>query len=126
MGRLIIRDLVLSDLVELEKDNLPSLFNGPYKLVMSIEKDGELIGSFWTRLTTEISILLKPELSNITKARAISEIGRFLYCKIPEQLGISDSLITFDEGYDEKYVNSLKKHFDFKDVKALRVRRNDV
>lgn len=121
----MIRDLELSDLVELEKDNLPNLFNGPFKLVKSIDHNGELIGSFWVRLTTEISILLKPELSNITKARAINEIGNFLYNKIPEQLGISDSFITFEGNFDPKYIDSLKKHFKFEDVRTLRVRRND-
>ena len=122
----MIRDLKLNDLVILEKEDLPALFNGPYKLVKSVDHNGELTGSFWVRVTSEISILLRPELSNITKARAINEIGQFLYCKIPEQLGISDSFITFENNFDESYIKSLKKHFNFKDIRALQVRRNDV
>jgi hypothetical protein len=122
----MIRDLKLSDLVILEKDDLPNLFNGPFKLIKSIEKDGELIGSFWVRLTAEVSILLRPEVSNLTKARAIKELGNFLYDKIPEQLGISEGIITFDDGkYDPIYIEFLKKHFKFEDIKTLRLRRND-
>jgi hypothetical protein len=120
-----LRDLSLNDLVILEKDNLPPLFNGPFKLVMSIEEDGELIGSFWVRITAEISILLKEDLSRLVKARAINEIGKFLYDEIPEKLGISDSFITFDGEFDLRYIKILKKHFNFEEVKALRVRRTD-
>lgn len=121
----MIRDLKLSDLVALEKDNLPSLFNGPYKLIKSIELNDKLIGSFWVRVTAEISILLKDDISNITKARAISELGKFLYNKIPEDLGISDSFVTFEDKFDENYIRLLKKHFDFQEIRALQVRRND-
>lgn len=122
----MIRDLNINDLVILEKDNLPTLFNGPFKLIKSVEYQGEFIGSFWVRMTTEVSILLRPESNNFTKARAIKELGNFLYCNIPKELGISEALVTFDEGFDPNYVKFLKKHFNFQDVKAIRVRRNDV
>ena len=125
----MIRDLSLNDLRALEKDGLPSLFNGPFKLIKSVECDGKLIGSFWVKITSEISILLKPELSNLAKAKAIKEIGEFLYGKIPEQLGISEAIVVFDnddERIDERYIKFLKKHFNFEEVKALRVRRNDA
>jgi hypothetical protein len=121
-----LRDLKLSDLVILEKDNLPPLFNGPFKLIKSIDDNGDLVGSFWVRITTEVSLLLKPEMSRIKRARAISKIAEFLYDKIPEDLGISDSFITFEGDFDEKYIKLLKKHFNFEEVRTLRVRRNDV
>jgi hypothetical protein len=121
-----LKDLKLSDLVILEKDNLPALFNGPFKLRKTIYSDeGEVLGACWVRITAEISILLRPELRNVTKARAIYEIGKFLYDAIPSQLGISDSFITFDDESYEDYIKILKKHFDFKEVRALVTRRND-
>src|ERR1035441_2867683 len=120
-----LRDLKLSDLVILEKDNLPNLFNGPFKLRKTIlSNDGEVLGACWVRMTAEISILLKEDVSNLTKARAINEIGKFLYNSIPEQLGISDAFVTFDD-LDKNYIQFLKKHFNFQEIRALRVRRND-
>jgi hypothetical protein len=116
-----LRDLSINDLVILEKDNLPDLFNGPYRLIKSIEDKNELIGSFWVRLTTEISLILRPNLNNLTRARAVNEVGRFLKYSIPGRLGISDAFVVLENesiGYDK----ILKKHFNFEEIKALRVR----
>jgi hypothetical protein len=122
----VIKDLKISDLIILEKENLPSLFNGPFKLRKTIySKDREILGSFWVRVTAEISILLREDLSNYKRARVINEIGNYLYNEIPSQLGISDSFITFDKDFDERYIEILKKHFDFKEIRTLIVRRND-
>ena len=120
-----LRDLSLNDLVVLEKDNLPKLFDGPFKIVMSVEDENGLVGSFWVRITAEISILLKEDLSRLVKARAINEIGNFLHDEIPQKLGISDSFITFEGDFDPRYIKLLKKHFNFEDIRALRVRRDD-
>jgi hypothetical protein len=122
----MIKDLKINDLIILEKENLPSIFNGPFKLRKTIySKEGEVLGLFWVRVTAEISILLRSELSNYKRARVIKEIGNYLYNEIPIQLGISDAFITFDKDFDEKYLELLKKHFDFKEIRALTVRRND-
>ena len=121
-----LRDLKLSDLIILEKDDLPSLFNGPFRLRKTIySDDGEVLGSFWVRITAEISLLLRPELSSFKKSKVIHKIGNFLYREIPSQLGISDSFITFDKDLDENYIKLLKKHFNFKEARALVTRRND-
>ena len=68
------------------------MFNGPFKLIRAIEHDGELIGAFWVRVTTESSMILKDDLSNLTKARTLEEVTKFLYDKVPEQLGIISHL----------------------------------
>lgn len=121
-----LRDLKLSDLVILEKDNLPNLFNGPFKLIKTvISEEDEVLGACWVRVTAEISLLLRENISSFKKARAINNIGEFLYNEIPLSLGISEALITFDGDFDESYINSLKKHFNFQEVRTLRVRRND-
>jgi hypothetical protein len=121
-----LRDLKLSDLIILEKDNLPALFNGPFKIRKTIlSDDDEVLGACWIRITTEISLLLRSEISKYKRARAINKIGKFLYNEIPEQFGISDAFITFEGDFDEKYIKSLKKHFNFEEIRALRVRRND-
>jgi|ERR1035441_2980871 hypothetical protein len=121
-----LRDLKLSDLVILEKDNLPNLFNGPFKLRKTIlSEEDEVLGACWVRVTAEISLLLRENISSFKKARAINNIGEFLYNEIPLSLGISEALITFDGDFDESYINSLKKHFNFQEIRALRTRRND-
>jgi hypothetical protein len=124
----MLRKLKLSDLVTLSKDNkLPQLYNGPFKLIRSIEENGKLIGSFWVRITTENSLVLRKDLTRLEIARAMKEMYEFLYCKVPEELGISDSFVIFENEFDENYVNLLKKHFPFEEMsKVLRLRRNDA
>lgn len=121
-----LKDMKLSDLVILEKDNLPSLFNGPFKLRKTVySNDGEILGACWVRITAEISILLRDDISKLKRARSIKEVGNFLYDSIPVELGISDAFVMFDKDYNDRYIELLKKHFDFKEVRALVVRRND-
>lgn len=125
----MIRDLKISDLSTLEKNNvIPNLFNGPYRLIKSIENSkSELIGSFWVRVTTESTLVLRENLSRLTLARALDETFKFLHCRIPEELGIDDSFITLNEKeYDPYYVDYLKKHYNYKEItKALKVRKNN-
>ena len=123
----MIRHLKLKDLVILEKNNnIPNIFNGPYKLINSIEYDGDLVGTFWARATTESTLILRPDLSKLTVARALKETYEYLYDNIPSQLGISDSFIVFENKADEKYINFLKSNFNAEELKkVLRLRRND-
>jgi hypothetical protein len=124
----MIRDLKLSDLVQLEKNNyIPDLFNGPYKLIKTIEQDNEVISAFWARITVELSMVFKEGLSNLSKARAIDEAAKFLFCKVPEQLGISDAFLIFENNFDLKYINFLKKHYGYEEMKmVLRTGKNDA
>jgi hypothetical protein len=111
----MIRDLSLNDLVILEKDAkfpLPNLANPLYKIQKSIENNSELLGSFWVKITSETSLVLKPELSNLTKARAIKEIFKFLYLEV-QRLGLDDSHIFIED--DPHYIKFLKKHLNAKD-----------
>jgi hypothetical protein len=124
---MLIRETNLCDLVELEKNNrIPNLYSGPYRLIRSLEHDGKFIGSFWSRLTTEVTLILVEDLSKLTIARAMNEMNDFLYEKIPSELGISDSFVIFEGPYEDSYVHFLKKNFKMEEMqKALRIRRND-
>lgn len=124
----MIRDLKLSDLTILEEGNyIPHLFNGPFKLTKSIEYKGKLVASFWVRVTTESSLIFAPEVSKLTKAKVISDVFNFLYNEVPVKLGISDSFIIFEKDFDNKYIEFLKKRFNFEDMgKVLRLRRDDA
>jgi hypothetical protein len=110
-----IRNLNLYDLVLLEKDAkfpLPNLSSNLYVIRKSLLLNDKLIGSFWTKLTSETSLILCPEVSNLTKARAIREVFQSLYCEL-QKLGLDDSHLFIQN--DEEYVKLLKKHFGFKD-----------
>jgi hypothetical protein len=120
---MLIRDLKISDLMDFEGSNLPKFYDGPFRLVKSIEDDGKLVGIFWVRLTVEASMVLNEDLGKIKRARVINETYKFLYNKVPEQLGISDAFVVFDRGFDPKYIEFLKNNYAFEDVKSLRIRR---
>ena len=116
------------DLTILEKNNtIPNIFNGPYKLVHSIEHNGNFLGSFWVRVTVEPTIVFAENLNKLTMARAIDEVIEFLYDKVPEQLGISDSFIVFENSFNYNYIKFLKRHFKVDEMsKVLRMVRNDA
>lgn len=122
-----LRDLTINDLVILEENNtIPNLFNGPFKMVKSIENEKGLIGSFWVRATVEPTMIFKSGIGRLTKARALDEMIKFLYDKVPEQLGISDAFIIFERDFDASYISFLEKHYDFEEIrKVLRIRRDD-
>ena len=129
----MIRNLELSDLTILEKNNtIPNLFNGPFKLIRAIEKDEKLIAAFWVRVTVEPSLIFTENLSNLQIARALDETIKFLFCKVPERLGISDSFIVFEKCFNEYYIEYLKRHYSsekmsFEEMsKVLRLRRDDA
>lgn len=111
-----IRDLNLNDLRILEREAkfpLPKLEDGTYILKKSIEEDGELIGSFWTKLTSEISLIISPEAGKLKAARAICEIESFLLEEL-RRLGINDAHVFIkDSEYFSKF---LIKHFLFRKI----------
>jgi hypothetical protein len=124
----MIRDLHINDLVILSENNeIPLLFNGPFKLLKSVTNNDELIGSFWARATVEPTIIFKEGISNISRARALDEMINYLYNKIPENLGICDAFIVFEDSFDSQYVDYLKKNYNFQEMKkVLRFTRKDV
>jgi len=110
-----LRELNLNDLMLLEKDAqfpMPNLLSPLYCIKKSIEEDGSLIGSFWVKLTSETSLILDSKYSNLTRARAIKEIFRFLRKELVTK-GLDDSHLFIQE--NDHYVELLKKHFHFKD-----------
>lgn len=122
----MIRNLELNDLVILEKNNtIPDLFNGPYKLIHSIDYNKELVGAFWARVTVEPTLIFKESISKLSRARALEETFKFLNCQIPEQLNINDCYITLnDKEFNIDYIKFLKKHYNCEEVKqTLRIRR---
>jgi hypothetical protein len=127
LGRLTIKDLELNDLVILERNNnIPSLFNGPFRLIKSIEQDGNLIGAFWVRATIEPTLIFRSDIGKLSRARALDEAIKYLNDKVPEQLGISDCLLAVEDQSNSSYINYLKKNYNFQELgKTLRLIRSD-
>jgi|ERR1041385_887679 hypothetical protein len=119
---MLIRDLDIHDLVAFENYELPSLFNGPFKIAKAIGEKGKLLGLFWVRATVEPTLVLKKNLNKIQRARAIHYTVNFLKKEIPEKLGISDAFVIFEKEFDPEYIEFLKKHYHFEEVKALRIK----
>jgi hypothetical protein len=111
----IIRDLSLHDLVSLEKEAqfpLPNLSSSLYCIKKSIEYEDKFIGSFWVKMTSETSLILSPNISNLTRAIAIKEIFNFLFTELTKA-GLDDSHLFIQN--NDQFVDFLKKHFGFKD-----------
>lgn len=124
---MVIKNFTLKDLADLEKcaqfplGNL-NLGDGHFALKKSIFSGNHLIGSFFAHMTTEISLVLDNDMSNISKAKAINFIFTHLMHELPK-LGFDDAHIFIKN--NDSYVDLLKKHFTFEEVvgKALVVRK---
>lgn len=110
-----VRDLNLNDLVRLEKDSkfpLPNMGSNLFFVKKSIVEDGELIASFWLKLTSEVTLILNSMSSRLTKARAIRTLFDNLTDTLPT-MNINDVHILVKDNDD--FAKLLVKHFDFKD-----------
>lgn len=114
----MIKELTLQDLVLIEKDaKFPieniNLSNCLIKKSIFDNDNREFKGIFLAHKTLEISIILRSDLSNYSKAKAINCIFKNLIADIPA-LGYDDSHIFLNN--DDTYGELLKKHFGFEDI----------
>ena len=119
----MIRDLELRDLIVLEKINqnnhqMPRLGSKLYPVQKVIEENGQVLGSAFLHLTSDVSIILDPNLSNLTKARLIKEF----FSIVPESLiknDIQDTRVFINPENDTRYAEFLIKHFGFVKDKGI-------
>jgi len=119
----MIRDLQLRDLIHLEKMNhnnhqLPKLGSKLYPVQKVIEVDGKLLGSAFLHLTSDISIILDPSLSTLTRAKLIKEF----FGELPKELlknDLEDTRVFVNPENDVKYAEFLIKHFGFVKDKGI-------
>lgn len=113
----MIRDLELRDLVSLEKMNqnghqLPKLGSKLYPSQKVIEKNGKILGSAFLHLTSDMSIILNPSLSNLCRARLIKEF----FSVVPKELmdnNLEDTRVFVNPESDVRYAEFLIRHFGF-------------
>ena|SRR5271156_1282358 len=124
----MVRDLNLHDLVILEQEakfQLPKLESPLFIVKKSVEIDGKLIGSFFVKLTSEVSLIFDSSISKLTRARALREIFIHLYLELNKR-GFNDTHIFLKDDL-KSYGELLKKHCGFEDVigSALVLRKKD-
>lgn len=119
----MIRDLELRDLVRLESIHnsqypLPRLGSKLYPVQKVIEIDGKVLGSAYLHLTSEVSLVLDQGLSNFIKAELIREFFNTLPSELM-RIGLTDTHVFVVPETDEKYAESLVKHFGFVKAKGI-------
>jgi len=115
----MIRDLKLEDFVHVEDLHngeypLPNI-NSPLVFVQKVIQDesGNIVGSFFVNLTSEVSLVLDESISGIRRAKYIKEIFEYLIKQLSEK-GLNDTHVFILPETDDKYAQFLEKHFHFK------------
>lgn len=112
----MMRDISLRDLIELEKfgiNHLPDINNDLYFVQKSIVNDsGVVLGAALAHLTSEVTLILRPDLPKLLKARALSEVFTTMAHEISSK-GLEDVHVFVEPDTDEHYADILVKHFGF-------------
>lgn len=116
----MIRDLNLNDLRILENDAkfpLPNLNNKLYTIQKSVEINDELIGAFWVKITSELSLVASNATGPLKRIKMLLEINHYVKEQL-KLLGIDDIHVFID---DLEFSELLKTHFGFSEAtgKAL-------
>lgn len=95
-------------------------FSSPLYIKKEVIKDGEgnIIGSYFVHLTSEIGLMLDEKVNNLTKAKIISQLKN----KIEEdcfKFGIEDTHVFVVPTNDKEYANFLCKHMEFKPATGI-------
>jgi hypothetical protein len=123
----MIRNLEFKDYFNFEKlikksgqFPLVHLDNYLYPIKKVVEINGKIMGSAILHRTSEVSLVLDSDLSNFSKAKAIMEFFALLPNEL-ERLHLEDTHVFVTPESGEKYCDSLKKHFGFREAtgKAL-------
>lgn len=111
---MIMRDLTISDLVQLESQAqfpLENLVHKPKIIQKTFEDEKGIIGSVIVNGTVEISILLNGR-SKRDKIKFLREVFDFLYRELMDK-GYRDAHVFIT---NPEYADILVKHFGFEDV----------
>ena len=118
----MIRNLEFKDYFNFEKlikksgqFPLTHLNNHLYPVKKVIEINDKIVGSALLHRTSEVSLVLDSDLSNYTKAKLIKEFFSVLPNEL-ERLHLEDTHVFITPESGDKYCESLKKHFGFKDA----------
>lgn len=77
-----------------------------------IDKDGKIEGAYFTRITSEIVLIIDEDLSALKRARYIKEVSEDVLGKCLSQ-GIKSTHLFVTPESDTHYCRLLEKHFGF-------------
>lgn len=120
---MILRPLELSDLIDLEKCHngdfpLPNINSKLYFVQKILEKDGEIIGGSFAKLTSEITVVLNKSLGKKDKVEALKKITEDLAIEF-EKHAIDDTHVFIVPEDNEEFALVLERHFGFVRAKGI-------
>jgi len=107
------------------KQNLypfPDLSSPLYCIQRVIEDNGQVLGAALVHLTCEVSLVIDPDLSKITKARVLNEIFKSLFSQI-DHYGLSDVHIFVVPETNKEFADLLIKNFGFARTPGIALER---
>lgn len=120
-----IKPLEVQDLIDVEEIHnrvshfpMPNVNSKNYPIQKVIKLNGEIVGSAFAQITSEISLSLEPELSYIQKAKIIKELFGILLGELLRS-GIEDTHVFIIPESDIEYKEFLIKHFNFVEAKGI-------
>lgn len=108
-----ISNRLLNAIKKIDKEGVSSYLNDPYTFTTGIvystinDKD-EIVAAGIIRVVNELKVILKPELSDILKAKAL----KLLLDTSTSMMQCNEAVAIITQGGDH-YVNILKDHFNF-------------
>ena len=82
-------------------------------LTKTIEEDGQIVGTAFVHLTSEVGLILSSKLTKLHKAKLIKEIFEVLYKEL-SATDLDDCHVFIVPETDTEYADFLIKHLGFK------------
>jgi hypothetical protein len=113
----MIRNLELKDLLKIEKLHhndfpLPDINDNSYIIQKTLLNDKEIIGACFARLTSELVLILDPNLSSYQRAKAWKEVAGTMIQELIKK-GIRSTHVFVTPESDNKYVHLLEQKLGF-------------
>ena len=120
-----IHDLNLSNLIKVEEIHskvssfpMPNINSINYPIQKVIKLNGEVVGSAFAQITSEISLSLDDNVTSLQKAKIIKQLFAILLAELLK-LGIEDTHVFIVPRDDTNYRDFLIKNFNFVEAQGI-------
>jgi hypothetical protein len=130
----MLRDLEPNDLRELEKFHekseaffpFPEISHPLYLIKKTIlDSSGKVIGAAFVRVTSEVTLIMNENESNLKRAKGIAEAFDILDSELLKA-GLNDTHVFVLPETDVKYAEFLKGNFQFEDATGIALYRSSL
>ena len=115
----MLKDLEIADLAKIESIHniekrfpLPDLTDQTYIIKKTIFHDDDVVGAAFGRISSEISLILNPNLLEITRAKLWKQVTEEIIFEILQN-GINNIHAFLLPENDENHAKALEKYFGF-------------